>query len=91
MIFTPKYRRDVFTDDEVRRMYLESFAETCYALSIRMETCEFGRDHIHLFVNRCKNYSVPYLAQRFKSTSSHRIRYELWGDSFWSDGYFYGR
>jgi len=77
MIFTLKYRRDVFTDDEVRRMCLESFAETCYALSIRMEACEFGPDHVHLFVGRCKNYSVPYMVQRFKGASSHRIRHEL--------------
>ena len=50
-----------------------------------------------MFVSGCRNYSVPYLVQRFKGASSHRIRKELWqrvrgklwGDSFWSDGYFY--
>jgi putative transposase len=97
LIFTPKYRRDVFRDGEVRRTCLESFARTCYELSIRMEACEFGPDHVHLFVSRCKNYSVPYMVQRFKGASAHRIRHELWervrgklwGDSFWSDGYFY--
>jgi putative transposase len=97
LIFTPKYRRDVFTDDEVRRMCLECFAHTCYVLGVKLEACEFGPDHVHLFVSRCKNYSVPYLVQRFKGASSHRIRRELWervrdklwGDSFWSDGYFY--
>ena len=48
-------------------------------------------------MSRCRNYSVPYLVQRFKDASSHRIRKELWervkrklwGDSFWSDGCFY--
>ena len=70
LIFTPKYRRDVFTDDEVRRACLESFAQTCYVLGVRMEACEFGPDHVHLFVSRCKkNYSVPYLVQRFKGAS----------------------
>ena len=35
-----------------------------------MEACEFGPDHVHLFVSRCKkNYSVPYLVQRFKGAS----------------------
>jgi REP element-mobilizing transposase RayT len=37
------------------------------------------------------------MVQRFKGASAHRIRHELWervkgklwGDSFWSDGYFY--
>jgi len=97
LIFTPKYRRDVFTDGEVRRVCLESFAQTCYALGLKMEACEFGTDHVHLFVSRCKNYSVPSMVQRIKGASSHRVRHELWervkdklwGDSFWSDGYFY--
>jgi len=97
LIFTPKYRRDVFVDTEVRTMCLESFAYTCYELGIRMEACEFGQDHVHLFVSHCKNYCVPQMVQRFKGASSRRIRLELWervkgklwGDSFWSDGYFY--
>ena len=97
LIFTPKYRRDVFTDEEVMRTCLESFARTCYVLGVRLEACEFGPDHVHVFVSGCKNYSVPYIVQRFKGASSHRIRHELWervkdklwGDSFWSDGYFY--
>jgi len=97
LIFTPKYRRDVFVDAEVRAMCLESFAHTCYELGIRMEACEFGQDHVHLFVSHCKNYCVPQMVQRFKGASSRRIRLELWehvkgklwGDSFWSDGYFY--
>ena len=97
LVFTPKYRRDVFRDDEVKRMCLESFAQTCYELGIRIEACEYGPDHVHLFVSGCKNYSVPYMVQRLKGASSHRVRHELWdrvktklwGDSFWSDGYFY--
>ncbi len=97
VVFTPKYRRDVFADDEVRRACLESFAQTCCELRIGLEACEFGPDHVHLFVSGCRNYSVPYMVQRLKGASSHRIRHELWervkvklwGDSFWSDGYFY--
>jgi len=84
-------------DEEVKRMCMESFAETCYKLGIKMEVCEFGDDHVHVFVSRCKNHSIPYMVQRLKGTSSHMIRHrlwervkgKLWGDSFWSDGYFY--
>ncbi|MCL4518609.1 MAG: transposase [Thaumarchaeota archaeon] len=40
---------------------------------------------------------MPQIAQRLKGVSAYRIRHELWdrvrsklwGDSFWSDGYFY--
>jgi putative transposase len=58
---------------------------------------EFGPDHVHLFLGNCKKYSVPQVAQYFKGASSRelrkkymdRINIKLWGDSFWSDGYFY--
>jgi putative transposase len=97
VVFTPKYRRDVFVDAEVKRVCLDSFAKTCCELAVGLEACEFGRDHVHLFLSGCKNYSVPYMVQRLKGASSHRTRKELWervrgklwGDSFWSDGYFY--
>jgi len=50
----------------------------------------------HLFISGCKNYSVAKLAQYFKGASSRflrknywdRIKGKLYGDSFWSDGYF---
>ena len=46
--------------------------------AIGMEACEFGPDHVHVFVSGCKNYSVPQIAQRLKGASAHRIRRELW-------------
>ena len=62
----------------------------------RTEACEFGLDHVHLFVSGCRKYSVPYMAQRLKGASAYAIRHrlrdrvrgKLWGDPFWSDGYF---
>jgi len=95
--FTPKFRRDVFADEEVKEMCRRSFEETCVALGITMVACEFGPDHAHVFVGNCKNYAVPVMVQRLKGASSRRIRLELWdrvkdklwGDSFWTDGYFY--
>ena len=48
LVFTPKYRRDVFWDEEVKKMCLESFARTCLALGIHVEACEFGPDHVHV-------------------------------------------
>ncbi len=46
--FTPKYRRDVFLDVEVRELCRESFRKTCEELGIGMEACEFGPDHVHM-------------------------------------------
>jgi putative transposase len=49
-----------------------------------------------LFVCNAKNYSAPELARRIKGATSRflrenffdRIKKWLWGDHFWSRGYF---
>ena len=95
--FTPKYRRDVFLDEEVRALCRESFRRTCKELGVGMEACKLGPDHVHPFVSWCRKYFVPYMVQRLKGASAYvirhrlrdRVRGKLWGYPFWSDGYFY--
>lgn len=52
-------------------------------------------DHVHMLVQLKPSVSVSKAVQLFKGGSSRVIRAEfpeleefLWGDSFWSDGYF---
>jgi putative transposase len=95
--FTPKYRRDVFRDGEVKRVCEVSFRETAARYGFAVHAVEFGPDHAHIFVGACKNLAVSVLARLLKGASSRRLRMQcwdrihgkLWGDSFWSDGYFY--
>lgn len=95
--FTPKYRAPAFRDDALREACLAEFRAVAARLGVGLEACEFGPDHVHLFVTRAKNYSAAELAQRFKGASSRALRRDLgdrvrlyeWGDSFWSDGYFH--
>lgn len=95
--FTPKYRRAVFNDRKIARACRREFEHKAAELGITLYACEFGPDHVHLFVGNCKNYTVPKLAQHFKGASSRALRRNLWehvmcyewGASFWSDGYFY--
>lgn len=55
------------------------------------------RDRDHVFVGARKNYAAAELARRLKGASSRAIRNQcwnevkrkLWGDAFWSAGYFY--
>ncbi len=63
-------------DEKVRGACVESFAETCYKLGVKMEACEFGPGNVHLFFSGCRKYSVPYMAQMFKCASSRKIRAE---------------
>ena len=95
--FTPKYRRDVFRDEAIKRACEESFRKTAKELGLVINALAFGPEHVHIFLGACKNYSVAEIAKRFKGASSRRIRKEcwdrvkskLWGEAFWSGGYFY--
>ena len=95
--FTPKYRRGVFVDKDIRKACEEVFKEIAKELGVSIYALKFGPDHAHLFVGNCRKYSVSQLVQRFKGASSRilrkehgdRIKSKLRGDSFLSDGYFY--
>ncbi len=95
--FTPKYRKAVFKYPKLRFFLKKCFEEKAEKLGVKLSTIEFGPDHVHLFVENCKNYSVSQLAFHFKGYSSWSVRKEFWdlllerlrGKSFWSGGYFY--
>jgi len=94
--FTPKYRRDVFRDITLINECKKVFYEIGEQWKVNVEAVAFGPEHVHLFLTGCKNYSVAELAKYFKGASSrflrkhhwNRIKSKLYGDSFWSDGYF---
>ena len=94
--FTPAYRRRIFEDDELKKACERVAREVAARLKIEVAASEFGPDHWHLFVTNCKNYSAPKLVQYFKGNTSRvlrrdyndRVKKMLWGDHFWSHGYF---
>jgi len=96
--FTPKYRKKIFEDKDVRAECEEEFKRIAANLKVQLAGIGFGPDHAHLFVSNWKNYSIAQLAQRFKGTSSRHIREKysvrlsvkgLHGKQMWSDGYFH--
>lgn len=95
--FTPKYRKPIFKFPKIRNFVKVCFQSKARQLGILLTAVEFGPDHVHLFVENCKNYSVSQLAKHFKGYSSRMVRKEfwdilqerLWGNAFWSSGYFH--
>lgn len=95
--FTPKYRRPVFEDGVIRLACELAFKGVAQRLQVGLAGLGFGPDHCHLFVTRWKNYSIADLARRFKGAVSRalrnahalRLRKWLWGNAFWTGGYFY--
>lgn len=94
---TPAFRRDVFVDPVVRELTVGYIVQRAQEMRVSVAAIECGPDHLHLFVKNWKNWSISVLAGSLKSYSSrmmrkgHRYLFEdkLWGDTFWSSGYFY--
>lgn len=94
---TPKYRRPVFWTRPIRKLVEAVIRMKIFGLGLVLEAIEFGPDHVHLFVTNCRKYDVPTMVRHIKGFSSWYLRNkywdlfkdQLWGDSFWSDGYFY--
>lgn len=95
--FTPKYRRCVFRIGRLRRYCEALLRKKAYGLGLKIEAIEFGPNHLHIFISGCRRYSVSYIVNQLKGYTSRLIRKNLpedvlpflWGDSFWSDGFFY--
>lgn len=95
--FTPAYRRAIFADPLVRELTVAYLAEKAQRMGIHIAAIEAGPDHLHLFVTGWRRYAPAELARQLKGYSAYMmrtrhdelIRHELWGDKFWSGGYFY--
>ena len=87
--FTPKYRKRIFEDKDIREECERQFQEIAARLNVQLAGIGFGPDHAHAFVTDWKNYRIAELAQMFKGASARVLRknYQdrlnkwLWGDS----------
>ena len=94
LVFPAKYRRAVF-DDSVDM----ELRNVCFEIQQRYEIkfVEIGtdKDHVHFLVQSVPGYSVTKLVTIIKSLTAReifkrcpRVKKQLWGGEFWSDGYF---
>ena len=93
---TPAYRQNVFANEKVKKLTNAYLVAKIEELKLNLVAIEFGPDHVHLFVANCKNYAPCKIIQFLKGFSSRMMRKNhfdlfrmfLWGDKFWSEGYF---
>lgn len=94
LVFPAKYRRAVIDKDVDVEL-----KNTCLEIEKRYEIkfLEIGmdKDHVHVLVQSVPNYSVIKIVTMIKSVSAREIfkkcpqvKNQLWGEEFWSDGYF---
>jgi len=95
--FTPAYRRDIFYNGIVKELTIAYLVERAQQLKVFISAIDCGPDHIHLFIENWKNWSIKGLVCELKKYSSRKMRKghkylfenKLWGGKFWSAGYFY--
>lgn len=94
LVFCPKYRRRVLRGKITKR--LETlFLQAAEINDWEVHELEILEDHVHMLLQINPREKISKVIQLLKGGSSRVIRIEfpeleefLWGDSFWSDGYF---
>ena len=94
LVFTPKYRRKVFTA-RVTKSIQESCRDVASHFDVQIEAFESDLDHVHLLISYPPKLALSTLVMRMKTISSWRVREQnfpevsqaLWGKHFWSPSY----
>jgi putative transposase len=94
IVILPKYRKRVLTGKIALRIK-QLFYQACEINKWWIDELSVQSDHVHMLIQTRPNESLAHVVQILKGGSSKVIRGEfpeleeyLWGDSFWSDGYF---
>ena len=93
-VFPAKYRKVVFSETIDNKL-----KEICLEISKRFQIhfLEIGtdNDHVHFLVQSVPTYSVTKIVTAIKSITAReifkyhpKVKLQLWGGEFWSDGYF---
>ena len=94
LVWIPKYRKRILKG--ALKEKLEILFRQCAEMNgWKIEELNIQIDHVHLLIQLKPTISVSKAIQLLKGGSSRVVRQEfpeleefLWGDSFWSDGYF---
>ena len=94
LVFPAKYRRVVF-DEEVDIVLKEVCVEIEKRYEIKFLEIGTDKNHVHFLVQSVPMYSVKKIVQLIKSLTAReifkkcpKVKKQLWGGEFWSDGYF---
>ena len=94
IVFPVKYRKSLL-DEEVTTIIQETAAEIAERFPIEMEAIGTDKNHIHLLCRAHPKMAPGRIVQIFKSLTAREIfrrkpavKRVLWGEEFWSDGYY---
>ena len=94
IVFPVKYRKSLL-DKEITGAIKEITCEISERYEIEFEQIGCDENHIHILCSFHPKYSIGAVVRMFKSITARelfkkheRLRQELWGGEFWSDGYY---
>lgn len=94
LIFTPKYRRKVFSGEHIDAMRI-IFGKVCADFGVTLSEFNGERDHVHALVNFPPNVELSKLVNSLKGVSSRLLRKQFpdlekncWKGVLWSRSYF---
>ena len=94
IVFPVKYRRALL-DPEVEQKLKEISQALTERYDITTEQIGADMDHVHLLCSFHPKYAGGQMVRIFKSNTARelfkafpRLKRDLWGGEFWSDGYF---
>lgn len=94
IILVVKYRKEIFTDDNIIERTKEIMRKISADNDIEIINQECGTDHIHLMVSTKPTANLTKYINLLKGHSARTLRKEfdfsktLYGDSLWSDSYY---
>lgn len=97
LVFTPKYRRAVFTDTLLHACE-QTMSDVCTDFGATLTDFNGETDHVHLLVQYPPTVQLSRLVNSLKGVSSRVLRRDyptevanvLWGNHLWSPSYFVG-
>ncbi len=94
LVWSPKYRKRILKGALAERV-TEMLREIAQSYDIAIDEMEVSEDHVHIFCSFPPRYSIAQVIGMFKSLSGRavfreypQVKRQLWGGSFWEDGYF---
>ena len=94
LILVVKYRKKVFTNNEIVERTKELLRKISAENDVEVINQECGDDHIHLMISTKPTTQLTKYVNLLKGHSARALRKEydfsdvLYGDSFWSDSYY---
>ena len=95
LVWCPKYRKNVFVQEEIRGRAGQLIREICEEYGFEIEEMEVAEDHVHILISFPPKRSIGEVVRTIKSISARelfrefpRIKKRLWSGELWEDGYF---